>query len=96
MEFLVAKVKYGNGLRFHPLLEEKVGWIYGEAPMLSVEMMKVVIKNMTQGNKQGAEGTLNLFRERPREILSKDAKRNYSGLLVRKMQSRSKLTMRSS
>ena len=38
MESFDAKVRYGNGSHFDPMLEERGGWIYGEAQRHDVEM----------------------------------------------------------
>lgn len=84
METFAAKVRHGSGPRCDPMLEEKGGWISGDAPVPDMEMMEAVIESMAQGNKQNEEGALNPFRAQPGEILPKDCERNYSGFLVRK------------
>lgn len=44
METFVAKMCFGGGPRFDPLMEEKGGWIVREAQQHDVEMADVVIE----------------------------------------------------
>ena len=50
MESLAAKVRYGSGPRFDPLLEEKGGWIVGEAREQDVEMTEEVIEALVEAS----------------------------------------------
>ena len=69
MEMFAEKVRYGNGPRFDPLMEEKGGWISGEAPRQDMEMIKVVMEVMEEANKQILKAYLNLFKIQSGEIL---------------------------
>ena len=53
-ETFADKVRAGGGMRFDPMLEEKGGWIAGEAQRHDIEM--------AEANDQIDEGVLNLFR----------------------------------
>ena len=50
METFAAKVRFGSGPRFDPLLEEKGGWIAGEARGQDVEMADVVIEALVEAS----------------------------------------------
>lgn len=84
METFVAKVRFGSGPIFDPLMEEKGGWISREVHVSHEEMMEAVIESMAQDRKQEMKGMLNPFKEHPGEILPKDVEWDYSKFLVRK------------
>lgn len=50
MKTFVAEVRYGNGPRFSLMLEERGGWIFGEAQKLDVKMTDAVIEGMAEAN----------------------------------------------
>ena len=84
METFAAKVRYGSGSRFDLTMEEKGGWIAGEAPKQDVEMSKAKIEVIAEASQQIMEGELNPFKEQARETLPTNLERNFSGFLVRK------------
>lgn len=49
MEFFMAKVRYGGGERFDPMMDERGGWIASEKPRQDAKMEEAMIKNMAQG-----------------------------------------------
>lgn len=49
METFVGKPRYGIGPRFDPMMEEREGWIIGEAPRNNVEDM---IEFLAEASKQ--------------------------------------------
>ena len=53
------KVRFGGGLRFDPMLEEKGGWIAGEDPKRDEELTEVVIEALAEASQQIWEGQLN-------------------------------------
>ena len=61
-ETFADKVRSGGGLRFDPMLQEKGGWIAGEAQRHDIEMAEAVIEEMAEANDQIDEGVLNPFR----------------------------------
>ena len=65
------------------MLEEKGGWIVGEAQRHDVEMAEVVIEEMADANNQIEEGVLNTFRGQHGETLPPNLERSFSGFLVR-------------
>lgn len=69
MKSCATKICHGSGSRFDPLLEEKRGWIYGEARRHDVEMSDAVIEVMAEASKQILVGELNSFKEQIGEIL---------------------------
>ena len=86
MESFAAKVRYGIGPRFDPLLEEeeKGGWIAGEARAQDVEMADAVIEALAEASQQISERDLNPFKEQIGEIFPSNLERNFSGFLIRK------------
>lgn len=83
MESFAEKVRYGSGLRFDPLLEERGGWIAGEAQKRHMEMADAVIEVMAEAS-QTILGDLNPFKEEYGEILPSNLEKNFSGFLMRK------------
>jgi hypothetical protein len=51
------------------MLEEKGGWVFGEAQRHDVEMMDVVLEGVAKASKQTLERVLNPFKEQLDEIL---------------------------
>ena len=84
METFAAKVRYESGPRFDPLLEEKGGWIAGEARGQDVGMLEAVIEALVEVSQQISERDLNPFKEQIGEILPSNLERNFSGFLIRK------------
>lgn len=68
METFVDKVRYGGGSKFNPMLEEKGGWIVGEAPKQEEEIMVDVLIGVMAKASQGTP----------------KVERNVSSFLVRK------------
>ena len=83
METFAAKVKFGNGSRFNPLLEERGGWIAGEAQKHDTEMADAVIEMMAEAS-QPSVGDLNPFKGHAGVVLPPNLERNFSGFLMRK------------
>lgn len=50
MESFTTKVGYSNGSRSDPLLEEKGGWIVGEAHGQDADMMEAMIEVVAKAN----------------------------------------------
>ena len=50
MESFATKVRYGCAPRFDPMMEEKGGWIAGEARRTDVEMEDAVIEGMAEAS----------------------------------------------
>lgn len=63
------------------MLEEKGGWIAGEAQRHDVEMADDVIEVMAEANNQIEGGDLNPFRGQNGEILHSNLERGFSGFL---------------
>ena len=84
METFAEKVRYGSGTRFDPMLEERGGWILGEAPKHDEEMTDAVIEVLAEANNQGARDELNPYKEQYGEILPPNMERNFCDFLVRK------------
>jgi hypothetical protein len=84
MESFAAKVRHGNESRFDPMLEERGGWIAGEARRSDVEMTDAVIEVMAEVNTRIFKNDLNPFKAQVGEILPSNLERNFSGFLVRK------------
>ena len=84
MGSFASKVRYGNAPRFDPMMEERGGWIAGEARRQDVEMEDVVIEGLAAASQQIPEGNYNPFKELTGEILPSYLERNFSGFLVRK------------
>ena len=84
-ETFAEKVRYGRGMRFDSMMEEKGGWIAGEVPKHDVEMTDAVIEVMAEANRQGFGVDLNPFKEQSGEILPSNMKIDYyCGVLMRK------------
>ena len=84
METFAAKVRYGYGCgsRFDPIMEERGGWIAGEAQKHDTEMTNVVIEVMAEVS-QHIKEELNPFKEKVGDPFVKSGK-ELSGFLVRK------------
>ena len=52
MESFAAKVRFGNAPRFDPMMEERGGWIAGEAPRQDIEMEDAVIEGLSKARHQ--------------------------------------------
>ena len=63
METFAAKVRYGTGPRFDPMMEERGRWKVGEAQQQDVAMPDAVIDLMAEANNQISKGELNPFKE---------------------------------
>lgn len=63
METFVEKVRNGGGSKFDLMLEERGGWITGEAQQHDVDMADVVIEVMVEANKQILGDDLNPFKK---------------------------------
>ena len=50
METFAAKVRYGTGPRFDPMMEERGRWKVGEAQQQDVAMLDAVIDLMAEAN----------------------------------------------
>ena len=82
-ESFAEKVRSGGGGRFDPLLEEKGGWIAGEAHRQDAEMAEAVIEELAEAINQTNEGMPNPFRGQNGETLPPNTERCFSGFLVR-------------
>ena len=80
-----AKVRYGSGSRFDPMMEEKGGWIVGEAPKQDVEISEVEIKIIAEASQHISDGELNPFKEQVGEMLPTNLERNFSGFFGKKI-----------
>lgn len=81
------KVRYGNGTRFDPMMEEKGGWIAGDVPKQDEEMhmQNAMIELMAEASQYGPdEADLNPFKAQNGEILSSNVERNYCGFMMKK------------
>ena len=83
MESFASKVRYGNAPRFDPMMEERGGWIVGEAPRQDIEMEEAVIEGLAEANHQILGGDLNPFKGHNGEILPSNLERSFSGFLVK-------------
>lgn len=81
METFAKKIRYGSGPRLNPLLEERGGWIAGEAQKHDTEMADSVIEVMAEASQQ-IVGDLNPFKEQLGEILPPNLERKFSGFLM--------------
>ena len=54
METFSNKVRYGAGIRFDPMMEERGGWIAGEARPQDVDMSDTVIEVLADANHHNA------------------------------------------
>lgn len=84
METFVDKVISSGGSHFDPMLEEKGGWIYGEALKHNEDMVDAIIEVMTETSQGSLKGALNPFRARIGEILLSNFEKNFSDFLVSK------------
>ena len=84
MKSFVAKVRFGNAPCFYPMVEERGGWIAGEAPRQDIEMEDAVIEGLAEARYQTSRGDLNPFKGQSGEILPINLERSFSGFLVRK------------
>lgn len=66
------------------MLEERGGWIAGEARRFDQEMTDVVIEVLAEVNTRTSKDHLNPFKPQAGEILPSNMERNFSGFLVRK------------
>ena len=84
METFAAKVRYGIGTRFDPMMEERGRWKTGEGQQQDVVVPDAVINLMAEANNQISKGELNPFKEQIGEVLPSNMERNFSGFLMRK------------
>jgi hypothetical protein len=84
MESFAAKVRYGSGTRFDPMMEEKGGWIAGEAHRRDEEMPDAVIEVLAEANQRLTGEEPNPFKGYHGEVLPPNLDRSCSGFLVRK------------
>ena len=83
MESFASKVRFGNVTRFDPMMEERGGWIAGEAPRQDTEMEEAVIEGLAEASQQILGGDLNPFKGHCGEILPSNVERSFSGFLVK-------------
>ena len=83
MESFANKVRFGNAPRFDPMMEEKGGWIAGEAPRNEVAMDEAVIEGLAEASQRNVGGDLNPFKGHSGEILQSNLERSFSGFLVK-------------
>ena len=83
MESFASKVRYGNAPRFDPMMEERGGWIAGEAPRQDIEMEDAVIEGLAEASHQIVGVDLNPFKGHSGEILPSNLERSFSGFLVK-------------
>lgn len=84
VESFAAKVRFGNGSRFDPMLEARGGWIAGEARRVDLETTDDVIEVLAEVNTRTSKDDLNPFKAQAGEILPSNLERNFSVFLVRK------------
>ena len=84
MESFAAKVRYGSGTRFDPMMEEKGGWIAGETHRRDEEMPEAVIDVLAEANQRLKGEEPNPFKGYQGEVLPSNLDRNFSGFLVHK------------
>lgn len=84
METFANKVRYGNGSRFDPMMEERGGWTSGKAKQHDVDMVDAVIEVLAETSKPTSKGDLNPFKQQIGEVLPSNLERNFSGFLIRK------------
>ena len=84
MESFASKVRFGNAPQFDPMMEERGGWITGEAQRQDVEMEDVVIEGLAATSQQISEGNHNPFKKLIGETLPSYLERSFSGFLVKK------------
>lgn len=68
--------------RFDPMMEEKKGWIVGEAPWQDNEMAEAIMQVMEEASNQQVGGEINPFKAMTREVLLLDVERNFCGFMV--------------
>ena len=83
METFAAKVQYGIGSRFDPMMEERGIWTTTAPQHRDVDMPKAMIKELATANNQISKGELNPFNEQIVEVLPPNVERNFSGSLIR-------------
>lgn len=66
------------------MMEERAGWIAGEAQRQDIEMEDVVIEGLAEASHQIFGGDHNPFKGHIGEILPTNLERSFSGFLVRK------------
>lgn len=79
METFAAKVRYGVGPRFDPMMEERGRWTTTSTQHRDVDMPEAVIEELAEANNQMSKGELNPFKMQIAEV-----ERNFSGFLIRK------------
>ena len=84
MESFADKVRYGAGTRFDPMMEERGGWIAGEAQPQDAVMTDAVIEVLVEANQQIEGKNPNPFKGYKGEVLPSNMERSFSGFLVRK------------
>ena len=84
MESFASKVRHGSGIRFDPIMEEKGGWIAGEAQRQDVEMSDAVIEILAEASHWIEGEDPNPFKGYHGEVLPSNLERSFSGFLVRK------------
>ena len=84
METFAAKVRYGAGTRFDPMMEERAGWIAGESHRQDAEMPDVVIEVLANANHWIDGEDPNPFKGYQGEVLPSNLERSFIGFLVRK------------
>ena len=84
METFAAKVRYGSGPQFDPVMEEKGGWIAGETHHQDEEMPDAVIEILAEANQRLEGEEPNPFKGYQGEVLPPNLDRSFSGFLVRK------------
>jgi hypothetical protein len=84
METFAAKVRYGSGPRFDPMMEEKGGWIAGESHRQDEEMQDAVIEGLAEANQRLEGEDPNPFKGHHGEVLPPNMDRSFSGFLIRK------------
>ena len=83
MESFASKVRYGNASRFDPMMEERGGWIAGEAPRHDIKMEDAVIEGLVEASQRIEGGDFNPFKGHSGEILPSNLERSFSGFLVK-------------
>ena len=84
MELFTTKFCNRSISRVDLMMEERGGWIVGEAHKHDTKMLDVVIGVMAKANQQIKGEELNSFKDKIGEILSSNLERNFSGFFVRK------------
>ena len=84
MELFTTKFCNRSISRVDLMMEERGGWIVGEAHKHDTKMLDVVIGVMAKANQQIKGEELNSFKDKIGEIVSSNLERNFSGFFVRK------------